>query len=627
MQKAKVSPTTTTTTTQQQQQLPSGAPNFQRSQSLLFKEVMQKRESRGMVRKIKNFLNTYKNQAPTSDQGSQMIQNFLNEMSADFRRNDHYKRASKIDQEGMEEALEKYITYQLYEQCFGKICEEEAERDDCVRRRLDALQDTQPHHFDIDGQFLASTQLRNLILLAQKELGKVAAYRAPREKLQCVMNCCHVINKVLEEGSRKGETIGADGFLPLLNFVVVMVNPQQLVSNVTYIRKFRGQHRIAAEESYYLTNLEAIVDWAETLRPEMITMDKSEFYDRMRKAGFRDIDQFHSGDLSQMLQGQGQGQGQGGDASGSAPLIDLNDLVSPNGVSPDKANYGMSVGDITLSEISDSTYQNNIQGGGQSDVGLVSPMPEVDDQVLIQSQQSVSSSAYSPLGPLPSIAQLESQGWRQVLDANAAGELQALHPLLEQSADNLTLEAVKELFLSYRSLAVRYEKLSAATSTLKHEVIHACSNIQEIERMGSDVLSEDAGTILARYIYFTSDLQDLTIRDIGILLVQYKDLVLRYEALCRALCQHLGIAREAQTDQTQPQTQTQKLIQSTPEVSMTQQQEQTEPQLLDDQFFNIDYKQQEDINMGSGVKQEDANNVQQENVNNEKQENVEQTDQ
>eukprot|EP01026_Neomeris_dumetosa_P023084 TRINITY_DN1981_c0_g1_i7.p1 TRINITY_DN1981_c0_g1~~TRINITY_DN1981_c0_g1_i7.p1 ORF type:complete len:570 (-),score=65.38 TRINITY_DN1981_c0_g1_i7:510-2219(-) len=509
--------------------------SFHRNQSLIFKEVMSKRESRPMVRKIKQFLTTYKQQSPDSNLGSQMVQRFLNEMSADFRKNDHYRRASEADKEGMEEALEKYITYQLYDKCFGRICEEQRERDDCVNRRLEALQDTQPHHFEIDGQFLASTQLRNLILLAQKELGKVDGYRAPREKLQCVMNCCHVINKILDEGSKKGETHGADGFLPLLNFVVVMVNPTNLVSNVTYVQKFRGQQRISSEESYYLTNLEAIVDWSETLQPSMISMDKQEFYDRMRRAGFQDIDIFHTGEYSQKYE-------EGGDASGTSPLIDLTDMY--NHVSLEKSVHGASIYDQTLSEKSSSTNAAN-QNVVETGIGL---LPEVSENA-INSQQSGVSSSFSPLGPLPSIAQLESAGWRQVLDANATGELQALHPLLEFSAEDLTLESVRALFVSYRSLAVKYEKLSLAATTQKPGAIHACSDIKEVEQLGYEGLSQDAGTILSRYMFFSSELNNLTIKDVGMLVVQYKDLALRYEALCRALCQHLGISREVPVKQ------------------------------------------------------------------------------
>ncbi len=34
-------------------------------------------------------------------------------------------------------------------------------------------------------------------LLAQKELQKINQYKAPRDKLVCVLNCCRVINNLL----------------------------------------------------------------------------------------------------------------------------------------------------------------------------------------------------------------------------------------------------------------------------------------------------------------------------------------------------------------------------------------------------------------------------------------------
>lgn len=59
--------------------------------------------------------------------------------------------------------------------------------------------------------------------LAEKELQKVNAFKAPREKLLCILNCCRVINNLLLNAAMSENHIlaGADDFLPVLIYVTI----------------------------------------------------------------------------------------------------------------------------------------------------------------------------------------------------------------------------------------------------------------------------------------------------------------------------------------------------------------------------------------------------------------------
>lgn len=61
---------------------------------------------------------------------------------------------------------------------------------------------------------------------AAKELQKINAFRAPREKLNCIMNCCRVINNLLLNASLSTNRMpaGADDFLPILIYVTIRVS-------------------------------------------------------------------------------------------------------------------------------------------------------------------------------------------------------------------------------------------------------------------------------------------------------------------------------------------------------------------------------------------------------------------
>ncbi|KAL6983176.1 hypothetical protein U1Q18_016569 [Sarracenia purpurea var. burkii] len=66
--------------------------------------------------------------------------------------------------------------------------------------------------------------------LAQKELQKINMYKAPRDKLVCILNCCKVINNLLLNASiaSNENPPGADEFLPVLIYVTLKVMAVEL---------------------------------------------------------------------------------------------------------------------------------------------------------------------------------------------------------------------------------------------------------------------------------------------------------------------------------------------------------------------------------------------------------------
>lgn len=54
---------------------------------------------------------------------------------------------------------------------------------------------------------------------AQQQLLKIKMYRAPRDKVVCVLNCCKVIFGFLS--TSKSSDTSADSFVPLLIYVVL----------------------------------------------------------------------------------------------------------------------------------------------------------------------------------------------------------------------------------------------------------------------------------------------------------------------------------------------------------------------------------------------------------------------
>ncbi|GAA5944912.1 uncharacterized protein JCM15063_001989 [Sporobolomyces koalae] len=106
---------------------------------------------------------------------------------------------------------------------------------------------------------------RGFINFAASELNKMNQYKAPRDKLICVLNCCKVIFGLIRHIGNQVKDQGADTFIPFLIYVVLQANPEHLVSNLQYIQRFRNPQKLAGEGGYYLSSLNAAISFIETL--------------------------------------------------------------------------------------------------------------------------------------------------------------------------------------------------------------------------------------------------------------------------------------------------------------------------------------------------------------------------
>lgn len=80
----------------------------------------------------------------------------------------------------------------------------------------------------------------------------------------CILNCCKVIYGLIRHQSGS-EIASADQFLPILIYVVLRANPDNLLSNIEYIQRFRRPEKLEGEPAYYLFSLAGAVSFIETM--------------------------------------------------------------------------------------------------------------------------------------------------------------------------------------------------------------------------------------------------------------------------------------------------------------------------------------------------------------------------
>ncbi|KAF8216650.1 hypothetical protein K438DRAFT_1914512 [Mycena galopus ATCC 62051] len=257
-----------------------------------FLDQMKSRNSEIVAKYLKSFLSNFAKRTFTVSDQVKIINDFLNFIVKPMRESDIWKNASDAEFENALEGMEKLVMNQLYQFTFTpavlhaiprrQITSDDLERDRILTQRIALFGWIQESHLDIPvGE--GST---GFLMFAQQELLKVNHYKAPRDKLICILNCCKVIFGLIRH-LKKEE--GADSFVPILIYVVLKANPEHLLSNVEFINRFRNPAKLQSEAGYYLSSLMGAVSFIETMDHTSLSNITQEEFERNVEEALRSL--------------------------------------------------------------------------------------------------------------------------------------------------------------------------------------------------------------------------------------------------------------------------------------------------------------------------------------------------
>ncbi|KAL2335862.1 hypothetical protein Fmac_010308 [Flemingia macrophylla] len=234
-----------------------------------------------LVRSIKSFIVSFSFYQPKPENDGKKVQDFFLSMEAAIRDHPLWTTASEEDIDCAMEGLEKYIMTKLFSRTFSASPEDD-KIDDEISEKIRLLQTfLKPQHLDIPP----SLHNEPLWLLAEKELLKMNAFKAPYEKMTSIMSCCRIINNLLLNAAMsEHEPTGADDFLPVLIYITIKANPPKLHSNLKFIKLYRRQEKLTSEAEYYFTNLMSAKSFIVELNAKSLSMEEIEFEESMQAA-------------------------------------------------------------------------------------------------------------------------------------------------------------------------------------------------------------------------------------------------------------------------------------------------------------------------------------------------------
>ncbi|TVY26516.1 Vacuolar protein sorting-associated protein, partial [Lachnellula hyalina] len=271
-----------------------------------FLEQLKHRSADPVAKFLRSFLQEFSKKQWMVHEQVKIIGDFLAFITPKMAQCDVWREVSDAEFDNAREGMEKLVMNRLYSQTFSPAIpppqpipgakprrrgaerpmgpgrrgqhQEDVERDDILAQKVSIYGWIKEEHLDI--QPIGDSGKRFLVL-AQQELLKIKTYRAPRDKIICVLNCCKVIFGLLKHAKSDGS---ADSFMPLLIYTVLRANPEHLVSNVQYILRFRNQEKLGGEAGYYLSSLSGAIQFVENLDRTTLTISDKEFEQNVEAA-------------------------------------------------------------------------------------------------------------------------------------------------------------------------------------------------------------------------------------------------------------------------------------------------------------------------------------------------------
>ena len=162
--------------------------------------------------------------------------------------------ASEDELEGSKEGMEKLVVVKLFDTLWMSD-PSDASGDAILKIRLRGVSFMGPEHLDIPPVLRKDDAFSS----AREELCKIAGFKAPKDKLVCIHNCCRVLSNAILKAHNDAEdetrrSASADELLPMLIYTMVGCGSlDRLHSHLAFIGRCRHPERMTGQLAYYYT--------------------------------------------------------------------------------------------------------------------------------------------------------------------------------------------------------------------------------------------------------------------------------------------------------------------------------------------------------------------------------------
>ena len=216
----------------------------------LFLAKLKEPSAAPLVARVKQFVSRFPMELKR-DQASARMHEFVSKLESELPTIEAFADGADEEYANAKEGLEKLILKPLH-QHFFEIDSDDKRLDDQITSKITRIAPL----IKLGAHLHGPPELVDdgVLELAIEEFRRIDAYRAPRDKMQCILNGFRVIRHALDTVIGPSRW-GADQLLPVCIYTIIKANPPSLNSNVNFVSSFRHPSRLRGEDEYLLMQM------------------------------------------------------------------------------------------------------------------------------------------------------------------------------------------------------------------------------------------------------------------------------------------------------------------------------------------------------------------------------------
>ena len=211
------------------------------------------------------------------------VQAFVSSLSSSLPRHPLFVSASAAELSNAAESMEKFVLSKAHLRWYGRVEEDEL-RNARLAARCRQLRWLHPRHLELPSSPLLPPPQ------AMDELRRMGEYKAPKDKLVCLLNAAHLISAALQAVQ---DEVGADDIFPAFILTLIHAQCPSFIHDMRWVGLGRRGAQTAAgdgsEVEYWLVMAESAVVFIEQMNESSLRLEADGEWEReMEKARLRE---------------------------------------------------------------------------------------------------------------------------------------------------------------------------------------------------------------------------------------------------------------------------------------------------------------------------------------------------
>ena len=251
-------------------------------------QIEQKKNESTLISDIEEFINIFSENSPVCDPKLKIkpydlmildiydgknenkiydsILNYLNIIKNKIKIK--YPQMKEKEINNVIEYIKDYILKSIYKLVFPKTSLKE---DIEFYRQTQLLDWVTPENFSIKNIDFAQ------LTFAESLVKKFEDSKSINEKIDCICDLHSYINSIFKFNTGKSDEIGQDELTPVLQYLIIKIQPRRIISNMNYIKCFLVEEDLISHKGFLISQIDSAVTFVLNINNEQLNISESEF--------------------------------------------------------------------------------------------------------------------------------------------------------------------------------------------------------------------------------------------------------------------------------------------------------------------------------------------------------------